>query len=75
MEDINFYYQERDNSVVDENNINLHNSNKDTNNRPDLGGGSWYEDGNDKDVQELDKAVELTKILSLKPLGFLDIVT
>lgn len=46
-----------------------------THTRSIISGGSWYKDGNDEDVQELDKAVELTKIISLKPPGFLDIVT
>ena len=40
-----------------------------------IAGGNWYEDGNDEDVQELDKSVELTKIISLKTPGFLDVVT
>lgn len=49
--------------------------NRDVENRSAIRGGAWYEDGNDEDVEELDKAVEFGKLVSLHPTRFLDVVT
>ena len=49
--------------------------NRDVENRSGISGGAWYEDGNDEDVEELDKAVEFGKLVSLQSTQFLDVVT
>lgn len=71
MEDTNLHQQEGEDNAANENNTILYDSDETTNTQPVIAGGKWYEDGNDEDVQELDKAVELTKIISLKAPGFL----
>lgn len=48
--------------------------NRDIENRSIIRGDAWYEDGNDKDVKELDKAVEFGKLVFLYPTQFLDVV-
>ena len=75
MEDANLHQQEREDNVANENDTILYDSDETTNTRPVIAGGNWYEDSNDEDIQELDKVVELTKIITLKAPGFLDIVT
>ncbi len=39
--------------------------NREVKNWSSISGGPWYEDGNDKDLEELDKAVEFDKLVSL----------
>ena len=75
MEDVNPYQQEKNSLVLDENDTTFHNFDQVTNTRQAIGRRLWYENSNDEDVQELDKDVELTKIISLKTPSFLDIVT
>lgn len=75
MEDGNLHQQEGGDNIANENDTILYDSDETTNTRPVIAGGNWYEDGNDEDLQKLDKAVELTKIISLKAPGFLDVVT
>lgn len=75
MKDANLYYQEGDNHFVDKDNIILYDFDETTNTCLVIAEGTWYEDGKDKDVPEIDKVVELTKIISLKTPGFLNIIT
>ncbi len=49
--------------------------NKEVENRSIISGGGCYSDGNDKDMEELDKVVEFGKLVSLQPTRFLDVVT
>ena len=49
--------------------------NREVENKSGISIGTWYENDNDKDVEELDKAVEFDKLVSLQPTQFLDVVT
>ena len=44
-------------------------------NRSVISWSSWYKNGNDEDVEKLDKAVEFDKLVSLQPTRFLNVVT
>lgn len=75
MKNINLHQQKIEDSVTNENDIILYDSNKTTNTQLVIVSKNWYKDNNDKDIQELDKVMELIKIIFLKILGFLDIIT
>ncbi len=41
--------------------------NREVESRSGINGDTWYKDGNDEDLEELDKAVEFGKLVSLHP--------